>query len=506
MLTRLFRYPFIKQARRTLAWEGNTCNIQLQVLRWLVETARDTEQGMACGYGDLSHLPDKDLYGRYAEAVIQCEYEDIRPKVVRMLKGEKNILWPGICNDFAQSSGTSGGKSKYVPITSHSLKINHYGGGSDAVGFYLNLVPESRLFDGKAFILGGSFANELPIARRNLHVGDLSATLIKKINPAANYVRVPKKRTALIADWSKKLPALVNQCCRADVTNLSGVPSWMLTVLRAMLKKSGADNVKDMWPNLEVFFHGGISFEPYKHEYDAIIGGENIRYLETYNASEGFFSAKNDFDDPSMLLLIDRGIFYEFVPLDGGKPLPAWEVEAGKIYELLISSCNGLWRYSPGDTVLVTSIDPVKITVAGRTKSFINAFGEELMEWNAEKAVGIAVRECGAEVANYTVAPIYAENGKKGRHQWILEWHKRPDDLNRFTLILDSALKEVNSDYQAKRQGNIFLDVPLITEVPEGTFYKWLHTVGNKKLGGQRKVPRLSNDRKIAEGILNLTR
>lgn len=502
MLTTLFRAPFLQRAARTDSWPQDTESIQRSQLAWLLKKAIPTEIGRKYAFADM--LASDDVYKTFSRRVERCEYEDIRSLVMRMLDGEKNILWPGQCNNFAQSSGTSGGKSKYVPITEEALKLNHYGGSSDAVGFYLRMVPESRLFDGKALILGGSFANELHQMRHGVKVGDLSATLINKINPAANFVRVPSKRTALISDWSVKLPALVDECYKKNVSNISGVPSWMLTVLRSMLQKRGVDTVKEMWPSLEVFFHGGISFDPYRHEYESIMGEGNIRYLETYNASEGFFAAQNDFDDTSMLLLIDRGIFFEFVPADGSQPVPAWEVEEGRTYELLISSCNGLWRYSPGDTVLVKSVSPLKIKVAGRTKSYINAFGEELMEWNAERAMGHACRACHAEVSNYTVAPVYASEGNKGRHQWIIEWHTPPADMEKFATELDSALSAVNSDYQAKRKGGIFLESPLITSVQGGTFHRWLHTVGNRKLGGQRKVPRLSNDRTIADSILQI--
>lgn len=503
MITLLIRKSFERKASRVEAWKGHVRDVQLRQLQWLLTRAASTRIGSKYGYGDMLQASSGGkIYELYGSSVPRCEYEDIRHLVELMLAGERDVLWPGRCDDYAQSSGTSGGKSKYVPITPASLRINHYGGGSDAVGCYLRLVPESRLFDGKGLILGGSFANELHGMRPGVHVGDLSATLINKINPAANFVRVPSKRTALISDWGQKLPAMVRECCRRNVTNISGVPSWMLTVLRTMLQERKLENVREMWPNLEVFFHGGISFEPYRHEYEALMGGHNIHYLETYNASEGFFSVQNDFDDSSMLLLLDRGIFFEFLAPGASIPVPAWEVEEGRTYELIISSCNGLWRYSPGDTVLVTSTDPVKIRVAGRTHSYINAFGEELMEWNAERAMGRACGATGAEVCNYTVAPVYASSGRKGRHQWLIEWQTPPTDEALFAAELDKALQEVNSDYQAKRRGGIFLESPEIVTVAEGAFHRWLHTVGNRKLGGQRKVPRLSNNREIADSIL----
>lgn len=422
----------------------------------------------------------------------------------RVLRGDPDVFWPGRCRDFAQSSGTSGGKSKYIPITADSLRRNHYAGGTDAVAHYLRCYPDSKIFDGKGLILGGSFANELTGLPKGTCVGDLSATLINRINPLANLVRVPSKRIALMSDWHKKLPAMVQATATANVTNLSGVPSWMLGVIRKVMEHAGADTLRQVWPQLEVFFHGGISFEPYRSEYARIIGRENIRYVENYNASEGFFAVQNDPEDPAMLLLIDAGIFFEFAPSDGSSPLPAWEVESGHVYELLISSCNGLWRYSPGDTVEVCSVDPVKIRVAGRTKSFINAFGEEVMEWNAEHAVARACEATGAVIANYTVAPVFPTIDRKGRHQWLIEWQKIPASIEDFRSVLDESLQSVNSDYQAKRAGNLFMTLPEIVTLHDGTFNAWLLTTGNGRLGGQRKIPRLSNNRLLADTLLTL--
>lgn len=502
-LTSLLRPYFVNKARRTEAWSRNTRQVQLRQLRFLLESAGSTEFGKAHEFAGI--LAADDVAKAYTDAVECVEYEDIRESVERMLRGERDVLWRGLTCNFAQSSGTSGGKSKYIPITDDSLRLNHYKGGTDSVAHYLNLCPESRLFDGKALILGGSFANEVTEKHRRAKVGDLSATLIDRINPLANIVRVPPKKIALMSDWTEKLPLMVEACRKANVTNISGVPSWMGVLLRQVLASEGAESLAQVWRNLEVFFHGGISFTPYRKEYERLTAGlGNMRYLENYNASEGFFAMQDDFSDPAMLLLIDGGIFYEFKPLDGGEPLPAWEVEAGRCYELLISACNGLWRYSPGDTVMVNSVDPVKITVAGRTRSYINAFGEELMEWNAEKGVAEACEASGASIANYTVAPLFATSKEKGRHQWIVEWNRKPVSMERFAEALDTALQSVNSDYQAKRGGDIFLAMPEIRSVPAGTFDKWLHTTGSGKLGGQRKIPRLSNDRRVADAVLGM--
>lgn len=499
-LTSMLRRYFRLRAERTDSWGEKTEALQRRQLLWLLHRGRHTEYGRIYDFRGIAE--SAKLYETYSESVPQIEYEDIRSHVEKMMRGGRDVLWPGMCRDYAQSSGTSGGKSKYIPITSDSLQRNHYSGGTDAVAHYLRLCPESRLFQGKALILGGSFANEIEHLSPKTKVGDLSATLINRINPLANLLRVPDKKTALMADWSRKLPMMAAQALKADITNISGVPSWMLTLLREVMSLGQSDNLKTIWPNLEVFFHGGISFVPYREEYASLMQGDNIRYLENYNASEGFFAVQNDFDDTSLLLLLDSGIFFEFLPLAGGKAIPAWDVKKDETYELLITSCNGLWRYSPGDTVTVTSVKPLKIKIAGRTKSFINAFGEEVMEWNAEKAITAACLKTAATIRNYTVAPLFSHNGTKACHQWLIEWTRKPDSIEDFTLNLDKALQLVNSDYQAKRSGDIFLGLPEIISLPAGTFDAWLSDRGNGKLGGQRKIPRLSNDRLIADAVL----
>ncbi|MDE6309032.1 MAG: GH3 auxin-responsive promoter family protein, partial [Muribaculaceae bacterium] len=414
------------------------------------------------------------------------------------------ILWPGRCTNFAQSSGTSDGKSKYIPVTPDSFSSNHYRGGSDVVSFYLRAYPDSRIFSGKAFLLGGSLANELAIPK-GVCVGDLSANLIDHINPAANLVRIPSKQVALMADWTRKLPALIESSLHQDVTNISGVPSWFLTVLKGVIERAGATTIHDVWPHLEVFFHGGIAFGPYREQYRHITDPSRMRYLETYNASEGFFAVQNDPTDPAMLLLLDEGVFYEFVPIDQAgeeypEALPAWQVEQGKVYALLITAPNGLWRFPIGDTVRIESVNPLKITIAGRTRHYINAFGEEVMVYNTDRALIAASQATGAQPLNYTAAPVFAGDHSRGRHQWIIEFSQAPADLAQFAQELDKALQNENSDYQAKRTGNIFLDPLEVIPAPAGTFDRWLASTG--KLGGQRKVPRLSNDRTLIDSIL----
>lgn len=498
--TPFVRRHFVKRALRTLKWERGSRDIQLSVLAGLVSKAESTEFGLKHHFSsiDLS----SQLYDDFRQAVECHDYEHFRGDVMRMAQGEANVLWPGVCRRFAQSSGTTGGKSKFIPITKESLSLNHYRGAEDAVAHYLALNPHSRIFSGKGMILGGSFGN-FPDLPRGVKVGDLSATLIELVTPLAEMVRVPSKRVALMGDWSQKLPALARTTSKSNVTNISGVPSWFMRVIKEILSLRGASSLSEVWPNLEVFFHGGISFAPYREEYRRLTAGCNMHFLETYNASEGFFATQNDFDDPAMLLIIDAGIFYEFIPLGGtsADAVPLWETKPGKVYELVITAPNGLWRYRLGDTVRVESIDPVKITIAGRTKAFINAFGEELMEANAEKAMAEACRQTGASVLNYTAGPVYAEGAKKGRHEWIIEWGVPPADTYEFARILDAELQRVNSDYEAKRAGSIFLDMPAIVTARSNLFDEWMRENGSGRLGGQRKIPRLSNDRHILDSL-----
>lgn len=471
---------------------------QRNVLSRLLHKASDTEMGRRHKFASMGGYED------FITSVPVVEYEDIRDDVMRMVNGERDILWPGVTRRYAQSSGTSGGKSKYIPITDLSLSMNHYSGASESVASYLNLNPESKLFAGKSFILGGSFANEISGLPKDVNVGDLSASLIECINPMVNLLRVPDKHIALMADWSKKLPALVESSYSEYITNISGVPSWFLTVLRSILERTGESTIHKVWPGLEVFFHGGVAFGPYRDQYAEITDPSKMHYIENYNASEGFFAVQDTLDpSDGMLLLLDKGIFFEFQPLDGSQPIPAWQVERGRTYSLLITAPNGLWRYALGDTVRIESTEPLRISIAGRTNAYINVFGEELMVWNADAAIKAACEATGARVADYTAAPVYTESRTKGHHQWLIEWQKQPDCSDKeFADILDRELRRVNSDYDAKRSGDIFLAELELVTLPKGTFHRWLSATG--KLGGQRKVPRLCNDRRVADAILKL--
>ncbi|MCM1255085.1 MAG: GH3 auxin-responsive promoter family protein [Duncaniella sp.] len=492
----------LRRVKISESWCHHIKEVQLRELNMLLAVGRDTQWGRKHG------LANARSYDDFRSAIpAPVPYKELRPWIMRMIYGEKDLLWRGVTRNFAQSSGTSDGKSKYIPITAESFSRCHYRGGGDVVAHYLNLYPDSRIFSGKSFILGGSFANELTLPK-GVRVGDLSANLIQNINQIANLVRVPSKEIALMQDWLEKLPALVEASIHEDITNISGVPSWFLTVLKEVLKRVGASSIHEVWPNLEVFFHGGISMAPYREQY-AKITDKKMRYLETYNASEGFFAVQNVIDDPAMLLLLDCGTFYEFIPIeqvDDECPeiLPAWKVEQGRVYALIITSCNGLWRFPIGDTVKIESVDPLKITIAGRTKNFINAFGEELMVQNAEAALAKVCHELNCEIANYTAAPVYAADNHRGRHEWLIEFVKRPDSIEEFATCLDKALQQENSDYEAKRSHGIFLDQLTVIEGLRGVFDAWLAATG--KLGGQRKVPRLSNSRQLMDDMLKFNK
>ena len=500
-LTPLARAIFAHRVKKSLQWVENSEEVQRCQLAWLIAKAQHTHWGEKYQYNAIASYED------FARKVPVGTYEDLAPWIMRQLDGERDVLWHGVVNRFAQSSGTSNGKSKYIPITPDALQLCHYKGASDVVAHYLGLYPDSRMFSGKGFILGGSFANEVTDLRADARVGDLSAHLIDKVNPLVNLVRVPSKEIALMEDWEKKLPALVDASIGENITNLSGVPSWFLAVLKAVIARAGATSIHEVWPNLEVFFHGGISFEPYRGQYASITDVSKMRYLETYNASEGFFAVQNAIDSRAMLLLLDVGVFYEFMPLDqldnpNPQLLPIWKVEQGNVYGLVISSCNGLWRYAIGDTVKVESVNPVKITIAGRTKHFINAFGEELMVHNADAAISKVCEEMGCAILNYTAAPVYAADNSKGRHEWLIEFSVKPRDIDAFAKRLDECLQQENSDYQAKRYKGIFLDSLTVVVAREHLFDDWLASTG--KLGGQRKVPRLSNNRQFIDPMMKI--
>ena len=473
--------------------------LQNEVLESLISEAKDTEYGNKYMFSTIKNYED------FAHNVPVNTYEELKGYIDRMRHGEHDVLWPGQVKWYAKSSGTTNDKSKFIPVTHDGLKNIHYAGSFDCVAIYLRNNPKSRIFDGRSLILGGTHSPNYTL--RNSLVGDLSAILIENINPLANLVRIPKKQTALLSDFEVKRERIAQETINKNVTSLSGVPSWMLSVLTRVMEVSGKKHLEEVWPNIEVFFHGGVSFSPYRKQYEELITSPNMHYMETYNASEGFFGLQDDPNDPSLLLMLDYDIFYEFIPTDEMEKkdptiVPLEGVEIGKNYAMLISTSCGLWRYLIGDTVKFTSKNPYKFIISGRTKHFINAFGEELIVDNAEKGLQFACQQTGAEVLEYTAAPVFMDGNAKCYHQWMIEFSREPADLQQFATLLDQRLQELNSDYEAKRFKDITLQKLQIVKAREGLFNDWLKLRG--KLGGQHKVPRLSNSRQHIEQLLKL--
>ena len=495
-ITGIARHLFSPRWRELELHNKAAEQLQHDVLSRLVERAKDTE------YGCYHRFRDMRTYDDFVRCCPVNSYEDLKDAIDRMRHGEEDVLWPGRCRWYAKSSGTTNDKSKFIPVTKEGLKRLHYKGAADAVAIYLRNNPKSRMFDGRGLILGGSHQPNYDLP--NSIVGDLSAVLIENINPLVNYFRVPSKGTALLSDFEVKRDRIAREAMEKNVTNLSGVPSWMLSVLNRVMELSGKQHLEEVWPNLEVFFHGGVAFTPYREQYRQLITSPRMHYMETYNASEGFFGIQDDPDDKSMLLMLDYDVFYEFLDIhsEGSTPVPLWGVEKGKNYAMIISTSCGLWRYMIGDMVQFTSVNPYKFIITGRTKSFINAFGEELIVDNAEQGLSYACQQTGAQVLEYTAAPVFMDANAKCRHQWIIEFSTPPADLQHFASLLDTRLQELNSDYEAKRYKDITLQHLEIIVARQGLFHDWLKMKG--KLGGQHKVPRLSNERKVIEEMLLL--
>ena len=499
--TSLLNNIFKLRAKKIDKYATEAEAIQMRVLTELVQKAAGTEWGKEHSYSTIRSYED------FARNVPVQDYESLKGYIDRMRHGESDVLWRGECRWFAKSSGTTNDKSKFIPVTADGLKTLHYTGGRDSVALYLRLNPKSRIFSGKSLILGGSHAPNYNLPKSL--VGDLSAILIENIMPLVNLVRVPEKKIALLSDFEEKMDKIARTTCNKNVTNIAGVPSWMMAVLKHMLDITGKKSVDELWPNLEVFFHGGVAFTPYREQYKQLIRSSNMHYLETYNASEGFFGIQNDFADPSMLLMIDYGVFYEFVPfeeLDSPSPraVPLWEVEVGRNYAMLISTACGLWRYMIGDTVRFTSKNPYKFVITGRTKHFINVFGEELIVDNAEQGLAKACAETGAQIADYTAAPVYMDSDAQCRHQWLIEFSHRPESIEQFATILDTTLQQINSDYEAKRYKDITMQPLEVIPARANLFNDWLKSKG--KLGGQHKVPRLSNSRDYISEMLEMNK
>ena len=495
-LTQIIGKVFTARQRELEKHQKGGEALQKAVLEHLVQTAKDTEYGRQHVFAAI-----KDYEGFTGNVPVNT-YEELKGDIDRMRQGERDILWPGRVKWYAKSSGTTNDKSKFIPVSQEGLQKIHYAGGRDSVAIYLRNNPQSRMFDGKGLILGGSHASNYNL--KDSLVGDLSAILIENINPLVNLVRVPKKQTALLSDFEVKRERIAQEAMNKNVTNISGVPSWMLSVLTCMMEMTGKTHLEEVWPNIEVFFHGGVAFTPYRKQYEQLITSPKMHYMETYNASEGFFGIQDDPNDKSMLLMLDYGVFYEFIPMDGGDPVPLWAVETGRNYAMVISTSCGLWRYEIGDTIQFTSTNPYKFIISGRTKHFINAFGEELIVDNAEQGLAYACEQTGAEVSEYTAAPVFMDANAKCRHQWLIEFSKKPEDLRQFASLLDKRLQEINSDYEAKRYKDITLQPLEIIEARPNLFNDWLKMRG--KLGGQHKVPRLSNSRDTIEQLLKINK
>lgn len=476
--------------------------VQDELLKKTLITGRYTEFGKTFGFEDVHN------YEQFRNRVPIHSYEQLFPYIERLMCGEQNILWPSEIKWFSKSSGTTNARSKFIPVSMDAMEDCHFKAGKDLLSIYVNNYPDTRIFDGKGLAVGGSHQINEYDPSSSSYYGDVSAVLMQNLPHWAQFIRTPSLETALMANWEEKIEKMAHETAVDDVTHIAGVPTWTVLLLQRIVELQGKKNILEVWPNLEAFFHGAVAFGPYKNLFRMLIPKSGMRYMETYNASEGFFGIQDQKDSDELLLMLDYGIFYEFIPFDemdeeDPRAIPLYEVEAGKNYAMVITTNSGLWRYNIGDTVRFTSVSPYRIKISGRTKHFINAFGEEVIIENAEAAIAQACNATGAVIHNFTAAPVYLQENKKGGHEWIIEFVNAPKDLKAFTRQLDKALRAVNSDYDAKRAFDLALVEPLVHSVKPGTFYEWMKKRG--KLGGQNKVPRLSNSREFLEDILSMT-
>jgi hypothetical protein len=472
--------------------------VQEELLHSLLRAAEQTEVGKNYDFSSIKN------YKSFAERVPVSTYEELEPLIEKTRQGEQNVFWNTPIKWFAKSSGTTNAKSKFIPVSSEALENCHYKASKDLLCLYLNNNEDSQLFTGKSLRLGGS---KQLYENNNTFFGDLSAILIDNMPIWAEFSSTPSNKVSLMGDWETKLPAIINETINENVTSLAGVPSWMLVLLNKTMETKGRENLLEIWPNAEVYFHGGVNFEPYREQYKKLFPKESFKYYEIYNASEGFFAIQDQNNSNELLLMLDYGIFYEFIPMDtfgtaNQKVIPLSEVELFKNYALVITTNSGLWRYMIGDTIRFTSLNPYRIMVTGRTKHHINVFGEELMVENTDKAIAKTCSELNCEVIDYTVAPIFMNGKEKGAHEWVIEFKSYPDNMENFAKCLDNNLQQLNSDYEAKRHNNMTLNPLVINVARPSLFYDWLKE--NDKLGGQHKVPRLSNDRKYLDELLKL--
>jgi hypothetical protein len=469
--------------------------VQEEILFGLLKSAENTVLGKKYDYQSIKN------YQTFNERIPVSTYEDLEPIISQTRQGEQNIFWNSSIKYFAKSSGTTNAKSKFIPVSSEALEHNHYKASKDLLCMYLNNNENSQLFTGKSLRLGGS--KEL-YENNNTFFGDLSAILIDNMPMWAEFSSTPSNKTSLMSNWETKLPAIIKESSLENVTSLAGVPSWMMVLLNKTLEENKKTNILEIWPNVEVYFHGGVSFEPYKEQYKNLFPKSGFQYYEIYNASEGFFALQDQNNVSELLLMLDYGIFYEFIPMDtfgkeNQKVIPLSDVEINKNYALVITTNSGLWRYLIGDTIRFTSINPFRIKVTGRTKHHINVFGEELMVENTDVALAKTCESLHCEVVDYTVAPIFMNGKEKGAHEWMIEFKKHPDNMANFSALLDKNIQHINSDYEAKRFNNMTLNPLIVNVARTNLFYDWLKQ--QDKLGGQHKVPRLSNERKFLEAL-----
>jgi hypothetical protein len=476
-------------------WKTDPVSAQYTVWQDLLASGQYTEFGRQYNFSQIQSLAD------FKKAVPVQSYDDIKGFIERMMQGEENILWNTPVHWYAKSSGTTSDKSKFIPISEESLKDNHYKASKDVLSLYYVANPESDLLTGKALVIGGS--HQINQFNEEVQYGDLSAVILQNSPFWSNWIRTPDLSIALMDEWEAKIEKLAQSTIQENVTSMAGVPTWLIVLLKRILEITGKETIKQVWPSLELYMHGGVSFVPYRQHFERLIGAP-INYLEIYNASEGFFAAQDDLNEEGMLLMCDHGVFFEFMPAsefdkESPETLQLDEVELGKNYAPVITTNGGLWRYVLGDTIQFTSLNPFRVKVSGRIKHFINAFGEEIIVDNTDKAISIACEKTGVAVTDYTAAPIYFSAEGNGAHEWLIEFEKEPENLQVFVAAMDSALQSINSDYEAKRHKDIALRMPEVIAVPKGSFAAWLSSKG--KLGGQHKVPRLSNDRSVLDQI-----
>lgn len=496
----IFAWMMKKRIHQIDLFRKYPVEVQNELFEKLIYRGAMTEFGKSYGFGKIKS------YEEWKKSVPLHEYSDLKPMIDRTVAGEQELLWPTEIKWFAKSSGTTSGRSKFIPVTKEALEECHYKGGKDLLALYYANHPNRKLYKGKHLIVGGSA--ELNKLSDNSYLGDLSAIIVKNLPWWAEIRRTPAKEIALMSEWEEKIERMANSTIDEDVYILAGVPSWTMVLANRVLEITGKQHLKEVWPNLELFMHGGVNFEPYRKQFESLIPDSSMNYVETYNASEGFFGIQDQANSDEMLLMLDYGIFFEFIPMDHYKGTESAEVvsiesvEPGVNYALVITTNGGLWRYIVGDTIRFTSIKPYRFKITGRTKHFINAFGEELIVENAEMAISKACEKTNSQIRDFTACPVYMDDQDKGRHEWAIEFVQYPDDPDRFIRILDESLRELNSDYDAKRYLDLVLQLPKVNFVREGTFDQWLLTRG--KLGGQNKVPRLSNNRELMEQILQI--